>query len=369
MEEGENEGRDQGEHTRKARWTSGHREERRDSSGSRWSREWSEDSGSMKRGRREIEGKERRDEASSEESRAEERSPPGKRRIRSPTPERMMREMNLAKERNGDFTLRPDEVLFLSDFLMKEIPQSDKLNKVAWDRRWRMLMRRGAKMAELNQLVDMDGLSEIGYLVICGGSNDLMEIALEDNIARVDRRMKEVLYELEKIIVKAEQRKILTGIVVPPPREGINEEDRGEWIVKLRDMVASRRSTTIIDIQGGWQADEFKSRFLYDGTHIETNTFPAILDSIIHQMGWDFTVKVDGSLERKDFVPKERCWVCGDIHIRGVRPCEWAIIEYCHRCGGKRHNQRVCVHRMKMCTRCGRRGHSQKLCDFEVSNG
>ena len=54
------------------------------------------------------------------------------------------------------------------------------------------------------------------FLVICVGSNNLKDMALEANIKTVEDKVWEVLANLDVILDKAAERKIITEMIIPP---------------------------------------------------------------------------------------------------------------------------------------------------------
>ena len=76
-----------------------------------------------------------------------------------------------------------------------------------------------------SMLLQGDTLDGVDYLIICGGSNDLKSYS-DSTPEDASRHYRAVVNDLRIMLGEAAKHRIINGVIVPPPQEGVNEHDR-----------------------------------------------------------------------------------------------------------------------------------------------
>ena len=130
----------------------------------------------------------------------------------------------------------------------------------------------------------------------------------------------------------------------------------------MTKVFENMKGCRVIHLQREESYDDFiRQNLRDDGVHIKRHVFKDFLDTTLQLMGLNDDVYQKASLVMDDYIHRERCWICGEKHLRGTVGCDGRLLE-CNRCTVRGHNQRICLHRAKLCTRCGERGHSNGVC-------
>ena len=293
----------------------------------------------------------------------------GRRTMKRSNPEAMGHGGKKPTSTGEDFALFPqhgfNRCLMAGDSLIAQIAEDDTLNRVAYVNEWELVIERGGRAADIKRRLEGEGpLAGKHYLILWTGSNDLAGLTAEklEDKNDIAKKARGIAYTAKTTAALATQRDTLVGIVVPPPRRDVSRLVHDIYKDQLTKVVDNMKGCKVIDLQREEESyDDFIRRNLReDGVHIKRHRFKDFLDTTLQLMGLT-DIYLDKSLRMDDYIHRERCWVCGEKHLRETTGCDGRLLD-CNRCTVRGHNHRICLHRAKLCTRCGERGHSNVVC-------